>query len=119
MKKVIVIVLLISVYVAYSGWVYTSGTACNIPMSDAAIQGKLLWQEYNCQNCHQLYGLGGYMGPDLTTVTTNKQKGILYARGILLSGGDRMPNFHFSEDEVNNILAYLSYVSATSVTLTQ
>ena len=28
--------------------------------------GRIVWQKNNCQSCHQLYGLGGYLGPDLT-----------------------------------------------------
>ncbi len=38
------------------------------PVGAPAAAGKLLYQKYNCQACHQIYGLGGYMGPDLTNV---------------------------------------------------
>lgn len=119
MKKIAVIVLLLGLYATYGCWVYTAGTSCNIVMTEAAKQGKLLWQKNNCQSCHQLYGLGGYMGPDLTQVTTTKRAGEKYTRGMLLNGGDRMPNFHFTAEEADEIIAYLSYVGNTAITITK
>ena len=88
-------------------------------MTEEAKQGKLLWQINNCQSCHQLYGLGGYMGPDLTLVTTTKRGGEKYTRGMLLNGGARMPNFHFTGGEADAIIAYLSYVGNTAITITK
>ncbi len=119
MKKIGVIFLLLGLYATYSCWVYTAGTSCNIVMTEAAKEGKLLWQINNCQSCHQLYGLGGYMGPDLTLITTTKRGGEKYTKGMLLNGGTRMPNFHFSPDEADAIIAYLSYVGNTAITITK
>lgn len=117
MKKVIALIILFCLYVIYSGWVYTYGTSVDIPMAPIAQEGKQLWQSNNCQSCHQLYGLGGFMGPDLTNVTTDKKRGALYAKAILLNGGSKMPNFHFTEKEATNIIAYLSYIDSTSVSI--
>lgn len=119
MKKIIIILTLLGLYAAYSGWVYTIGTSCKIVMTEAAKEGKILWQIKNCQSCHQLYGLGGYMGSDLTLITTAKQGGVAYTRGILLNGGSRMPNFHFTTDEADELIAYLSYVGNTFDTTTK
>jgi nitric oxide reductase subunit C len=110
-QKIFVIIGLLTVYFLYSGWVYTNGTELKMSMDSRSIQGKSLWQEKNCQNCHQLFGLGGYMGPDLTTVTTDPKRGTAYAKGILMSGGSRMPNFHFKEEEADALVAYLDYVN--------
>jgi nitric oxide reductase subunit C len=82
-------------------------------MPPDAVQGKQLWQQLNCQNCHQLYGLGGYMGPDLTTVTSDKNRGAAYARGMILGGGKRMPTYHLSTQDADKLLAFLSYVNST------
>lgn len=119
MKKIIFISALGGLYIGYSVWIYTRGTYCKTIMSASAVEGRKLWQINNCQTCHQLYGLGGYMGPDLTSVTTDKGRGGLYAKGILLSGGTRMPNFNFTEKNVIDILEYLSYVNTTNATLTK
>jgi len=112
MRKIFVIVTLLSMYLLYSGWVYTSGTASLRVMPDAAVKGKQIWQEKNCQNCHQIFGLGGYMGPDLTTVVSDRYRGRMYAKGMLMNGGSRMPNFHFSEQQVTELIAYLDYVNS-------
>ncbi|MBX2906137.1 MAG: cytochrome c [Taibaiella sp.] len=113
MKKVATISILLVLYAAYSSWIYTSGTAIAATMTTEAMRGKQLWQRLNCQTCHQLYGLGGYMGPDLTTVITDKGRGAAYARGMMLSGGRQMPNYHLSVQDADMLLAYLSYVNGT------
>ncbi len=58
--------------------------------------------------CHQFYGLGGYMGPDLTHVVSSK--GAAYARAFLISGTERMPNFGFNEQEMDELVAFLEFV---------
>ena len=72
------------------------------------LAGWNVWQEKNCQSCHQLYGLGGYLGPDLTN--TASQKGSPYMRTFIQNGTGRMPDFHLSETEINNVIAFLSWV---------
>ena len=61
---------LTAVFCAYSAYVWTFGTAA--PQSGLATgqvkRGQQIYQQSNCMACHQFYGLGGYMGPDLTNV---------------------------------------------------
>lgn len=76
----------------------------------------MLYQKHNCTACHQLYGLGGYLGPELTTVISQKGKGELYAKAFLQSGTQRMPNFHLTGEEVQDLLEFLTYVDSTAVT---
>lgn len=78
---------------------------------DEVIAGWETWQENNCQSCHQLYGLGGYMGPDLTN--TASSKGADYMKVFIKYGSDRMPNFHLPDSEVANLVAFLSWVDKT------
>ncbi|MCH7870146.1 MAG: c-type cytochrome, partial [Planctomycetes bacterium] len=33
-----------------------------------AKSGLAIWRENNCQACHQIYGYGGFLGPDLTNL---------------------------------------------------
>lgn len=117
MQKIVVILFLVVSYAAYSLWVYTYGTNNDTNMSVSAIRGKALWQQKNCQNCHQLFGLGGYMGPDLTNVISDTHRGPLYARGIIVAGGSRMPNFHLADDQVNDLIAWLEYAGRTTKTV--
>lgn len=100
----------------YSLFVYTGGTELSPELaktSASVVNGKLLWQKHNCISCHQLYGLGGYIGPDLTTVTS--KKGEPYAKAFILNGTQRMPNFHLTEEEAQSLVEYLGYVNSTAV----
>jgi nitric oxide reductase subunit C len=100
-------------FIPYSVYVYTRGTeASHIPpITDEARRGQVLFQEYNCVACHQFYGLGGYMGPDLTNVVSNK--GSAYARAFLMSGTQRMPNFDLDDAELDALVAFLKFVDTT------
>ncbi|MFQ5547063.1 MAG: c-type cytochrome [Woeseia sp.] len=100
-------------FVPYSGYVYTQGTEAShiAPMGAEARYGQQLFQEHNCIACHQFYGLGGYMGPDLTNVISDK--GAAYARAFLTSGTRRMPNFELSERDLDAMVAYLAFVDST------
>lgn len=97
----------------YSAYVYTSGTeAAHVPpMSDAARRGQQVFQDYNCIACHQFYGLGGYMGPDLTNVISNR--GEVYASVFIANGTTRMPKLGLNEQETADVVAYLGFVDKT------
>ncbi len=103
---------LAAAFLAYSGFVYqANGTKTeDAPVSEQAIAGKHLWQKHNCGSCHQFYGLGGYLGPDLTNVISDKRKGREYARAIIKTGTAVMPNFHLSNEETEQLLAFLEEV---------
>ncbi len=105
----LVLLLLCISCAAYTVFVYTRGDAGGdkIP-SPSARAGMDVWQAKNCQSCHQLYGLGGYMGPDLTNVAS---KGDAYMRAFLEHGTSRMPNFHLSDTEVAQLTSFLQWVN--------
>lgn len=109
--KRLIFMCIICTAVLYSYKVYTDGTsnANGLLTSVKAREGKLLWQKYNCNACHQLYGLGGYMGPDLTNEIGTKGKA--YAGAFITLGTSRMPNFKMSKDEVDDLVEYLSCVN--------
>lgn len=108
------------VFVIYSFVVYTKGTDIEISFSyieqTRINNGKLLFQKHNCISCHQLYGLGGYLGTELTTAWSDPFRGEKYIKAFLQNGSIRMPNFHFKNTEINDILGYLRYVDSTAVT---
>jgi len=103
-------------FALYSFYVYTSGTtetADRVSISQAGESGRLLYQKYNCTACHQFYGMGGYLGPDLTNVMSAPGKGDLYVRALLKVGTDVMPNYDLPETEIDALVAYLTYVDQT------
>lgn len=102
------------VFIFYTIAVDTTGTAADRGeprLTAEAKKGKLLFQDYNCTACHQLYGLGGYMGPDLTNEISTK--GAAYADAFLRKGTDRMPDFNLSDEERNSLIAFLTYADQT------
>jgi len=100
-------------FIFYSATVYTSGTAATHfdAMNPAARAGQQLFQDNNCIACHQFYGLGGYMGPDLTNVISNRGEAV--SRAFISAGTARMPNFGLSEGEVSDLIAFLRFVDKT------
>jgi nitric oxide reductase subunit C len=78
-----------------------------------AADGRLIWQKYNCQTCHQFYGLGGYLGPDLTNIISKKGKGEAVIRALLKSGTKQMPAYHLQEEEISLLLEFLKSTDAS------
>ncbi len=111
-KRVIITIMSI-VFFFYSIVVYTSGTASTSAdeMSAEARHGQDVFQDNNCIACHQFYGLGGYMGPDLTNVISNR--GAAYSRAFISGGTARMPAFALNEKDLSALIAYLSFVDQT------
>ena len=100
--------VLVIAFTVFSGFVYTQAVPENkAAVNPKAVHGKMLWQQHNCSSCHQLYGLGGYLGPDLTNTISTKGKGKNYAAAILKSGTQVMPDFHLNDTEIEALLAFL------------
>jgi nitric oxide reductase subunit C len=115
--RVLTFIILFLGFVIYSSFVYTSGTETqNNPANESAIRGELLYQKHNCTACHQLYGLGGFLGPELTTVISQKGKGESYVKTFLKSGTQRMPDFHLKNQEMNDLVEFLTCVDETAIT---
>jgi nitric oxide reductase subunit C len=107
-------VLLCSGFLVYSFTIYIKPSQhIKTQQFDASIaaEGKLIWQKYNCQSCHQLYGLGGYLGPDLTNVYSKKNETII--KGIVGSGVRSMPAFQIPDDEFTKLLEFLKQADAS------
>jgi len=105
---------LFTAFIGYTYWVYSycdkREVHQSIPSREAK-KGWSLWQAKNCQTCHQLYGLGGYLGPDLTNVVADSNKNKLYLQTFIKYGTGSMPNFHLNDSEINNLIAFLYWVN--------
>lgn len=105
-------------FIVYSFSIYLIPSFGNCPKtetSEATAQGRLVWQKYNCQSCHQLYGLGGYLGPDLTNVYSANGKGDVFIKALIRSGTKQMPSFELSPQEEINLLEFLKSTDASGV----
>lgn len=81
-------------------------------------RGKLLWEENDCIGCHTLLGEGAYFAPELGNVYTrygNSKEAIM---GFIKSrpkdgipGRRSMPQFNFTDEELNALAEFLKYSS--------
>ena len=109
--------ILFSVFVFVSLMVYAycdDNNAEGMPTPQITA-GWQAWQDHNCQTCHQLYGLGGYMGPDLTNTYSEYGKGPLYMQTMIKHGTGRMPDFGLSDSEVNALVQFLAWVDKSGM----
>jgi nitric oxide reductase subunit C len=103
---------LVGAFVIQTVLVYVDDSGYETPhLSDAAQEGRELWRKNNCQSCHQLYGFGGFLGPDLTNAVQHLADERLQT--ILTVGMSPMPPFQFSSLEIDAISSYLAEVDAT------
>lgn len=113
-KNIIVISILVTVFSVYNFFIYTSNeNETPVKLSSQALKGEILWQNNNCWSCHQIYGLGGYLGPDLTNIYSTPSKGKDYIKAFLNSGIKSMPKFNFSEEEKDALVAFLQQIDST------
>src|SRR5271157_1278462 len=78
--------------------------------TSAVIRGKQLVNRYMCMGCHQIEGIGGQEGPDLTAVGSQRKWLWLYAhlaRPESVVVGSTMPVFPLSREEIKDITIYL------------
>ncbi len=107
---------MIVAFASYNIIIYTQNSGSSAKeMSVKAIQGEQLWQQNNCTACHQFYGLGGYLGPDLTNVISNPKKGPEYVKAFINSGVKSMPKFNFTEEEKLELVEFLTHIDKTSM----
>ncbi len=102
-------------FAIYSAYVWTTGTDIpqTRPPGHQVQAGLALYQEMNCIACHQLYGLGGHMGPDLTNVVSAPDKGVDYARAFIENGTSKMPDYGLSEGQVDALVRFLEFVDSS------
>lgn len=112
-QKTITATLLTVAFLCYSFYLYTSLPARESSFSTKVDHGKAIWQQHNCTACHQVYGLGGYLGPDLTNEYSQRGPDIIKA--LLKTGTNTMPAFELSEEETSALLAYLEHIDGTGI----
>lgn len=108
--------ILCALFLIYSFSIYLKPLSVNEQVKydkETAARGRLVWQAYNCQSCHQLFGLGGYLGPDLTNILSQPQKGETVLRAMVKTGTKQMPAFNLSENEMSDLIEFLKSTDAS------
>ena len=113
-KYLIILLVLICVFSIYNFIIYTSKSEYkSVHLSEKAILGENIWLKNNCNSCHQIYGLGGYLGPDVTNVYSKQGKGEHYIKTIVNSGIQSMPKFNFSDEEKEQLVQFFKEIDQT------
>jgi len=84
-------------------------------LSAGVVEGKWLWQHYDCNDCHTILGIGGYYAPDVTKSYAIRGdawlRQFLREPGKMYPAGRQMPNFHLADAQIDSLVAYLKWVS--------
>ena len=84
-------------------------------LSEQVIEGKRLWQHYDCNDCHTILGIGGYYAPDVTKSYSIRGEGwlrqFLKDPPKMYPNARQMPNFHLDDAQVGAFVSYLRWVS--------
>ena len=67
--KVWMLGILALCFVSQTYLVYADPTETRV-LEGEELAGRRVWLANNCQACHQLYGFGGFLGPDLTNAAS-------------------------------------------------
>jgi nitric oxide reductase subunit C len=110
-KKFVIFSILCTGFLFYTSYLYSHLPAPTTSMSSSEAKGKSLWQSHNCTACHQIYGLGGYLGPDLTNEYS--VRGPAFIQVFLQNGNTTMPNYHLTATEIQELIDYLKSVDIT------
>ena len=91
-------------------------------LTEAVAHGKMIWEENNCIGCHTLMGEGAYFAPELANVFDRRGladeeifkaylKSWMAAQPLGVPGRRAMPQFHLTEQEVNDLADFLIWTS--------
>ncbi|MGA3370567.1 MAG: c-type cytochrome [Terracidiphilus sp.] len=82
-----------------------------VPGVPELTEGRHLFETQGCRGCHKLSGVGGSIGPDLTSEGANRRSPDWLERHFLtpnaVSAGSAMPNFHFTKEQARDLTYYM------------
>lgn len=103
--------VLVATFVIQTGLVYSDDV--DIHLSDEAVQGRKLFHDGSCQVCHQLWGQGGFLGPDLTNAASRVDPTRLAS--LMTVGSGQMPAFNYSDEQIGQLRAFLEEIDRPDV----
>ena len=92
-------------------------------LTESVVRGKAVWEQNNCIGCHTLLGEGTYFAPELGNVwvrwggrddpegARETLKSWMAAQPSGVEGRRQMPQFHLTDEELDQLVAFLKYVS--------
>jgi nitric oxide reductase subunit C len=84
-------------------------------LSPQVVEGKHIFEKYNCNDCHTILGFGGYYAPDLTKVVKRiGEDGIRFRvkspEKALANSWRKMPNLKVADAEIDNLIAFFTWI---------
>jgi ubiquinol-cytochrome c reductase cytochrome b subunit len=117
LRRPIAMVLTGVVVVGVVGFTYLGATATpagaiEIPatadMTPAQLRGLEVFNSEGCTSCHQIHGLGGHTGPDLSKAGFRWEPADIRTQ-IVTPKNDEMPSYGgLSEERLNDLVEYLT-----------
>jgi nitric oxide reductase subunit C len=90
----------------------------NTALGQRIARGKALWEENDCIGCHTILGEGAYFAPELGNVYLRFGKNKEAIKAFIQSrpadgipGRRSMPQFNFSDEDLDAIAGFLKYSS--------
>ena len=110
---------LVSAFVIQTTLVYTDDTRTKFDALSAKAQiGRRVWHENNCYTCHQVYGFGGFLGPDITNFAGkafDHEDLVEMVTEKLEEGPKQMPVFEFTREQIEGLVAYFEALDKTGI----
>ena len=93
-----------------------------VKMTESVVLGKKLWEDNNCVGCHTIIGEGAYYAPELMNVFNRRgasdeatfkgyMQGWMAVQPLDIPDRRKMPQFHLSADQVDNLSDFLIWTS--------
>lgn len=92
-------------------------------LTASVARGKRVWEKNSCINCHTILGEGAYFAPEVGNVWVRyggKEDPEAAREGLKawiqnqptgVEGRRQMPQFHLSDQELNDLIDFLKWVS--------
>ena len=110
--------------VAHTHWYMLNVSTNKETLTEQVRQGKRVWEENSCINCHTILGEGAYFAPELGNVWTryggreNAEgaraglKAWIRAQPLNVPGRRVMPKFDLSEEELDALVDFLQWTDS-------
>ncbi|TDL78261.1 cytochrome c [Palleronia sediminis] len=118
------VLIFVALTVQSHNYIVTKSTA-GMPLSDAVLHGKHVWERNSCINCHTLHGEGAYFAPELGNVMTRWgvqddpeaafeiMDGWIEAQPSGIEGRRQMPHFDLTEEDKRGLAEFLRWADQT------
>ncbi len=108
----------------HTHWYMVNVSTNSEALTESVKQGKHVWEENSCINCHTILGEGAYFAPELGNVWTRYGgrdnadgaraglKSWIRAQPLNVPGRRNMPQFNLSEEELDSLVDFLQWTDS-------